>query len=58
MSELVTEQELAAKAVAPRVTKADIDALKERITYTTEQCPQLYSQNQPTVCARLRSKTK
>ncbi|MDM1734526.1 hypothetical protein HX116_12035 [Acinetobacter towneri] len=39
MSKAVTEQELADKAVAPRVTKADIDALKERITYTTEQCP-------------------
>lgn len=35
----VTEQELAEKAVAPRVTKSDIDALKERIQYTTEQCP-------------------
>lgn len=39
MTKAVTEQELAEKAVAPRVTKADIDALKERITYTTEQCP-------------------
>lgn len=39
MSKAVTEQELAVKAVAPRVTKSDIDALKERITYTTEQCP-------------------
>lgn len=39
MSKIVTEQELAKKAVAPRVTKADIDALKDRITYTTEQCP-------------------
>jgi len=39
MSKAVTEQELAEKAVAPRVTKANIDALKERITYTTEQRP-------------------
>lgn len=39
MTKAVTEQELAVKAVAPRVTKSDIDALKERITYTTEQCP-------------------
>ena len=39
MTKAVTEQELAEKAVAPRVTKADIDALKERITYVTEQCP-------------------
>ena len=35
----VTEQELAEKAVAPRVTRSDIDSLKDRITYTTEQCP-------------------
>ena len=35
----VTEKELAEKAVAPRVTKSDIDSLKDRITYTTEQCP-------------------
>lgn len=39
MTKAVTEQELAEKAVAPRVTKSDIDALKERIQYTTEQCP-------------------
>ena len=39
MTKAVTEKELADKAVAPRVTKADIDALKERIIYTTEQCP-------------------
>ena len=39
MSKIVTEQELAKKAVAPRVTKADVLALKERITYTTEQRP-------------------
>ncbi len=39
MSKAVTEQELAEKAVAPRVTKADIDALKERVTYTVEQRP-------------------
>ena len=35
----VTEKELAEKAVAPRVTRSDIDSLKDRITYTTEQCP-------------------
>jgi len=39
MTKAVTEQELAAKAVAPRVTKSDIESLKDRITYTTEQCP-------------------
>ncbi|MFT4020066.1 MAG: Gp49 family protein [Acinetobacter sp.] len=39
MSKSVTEQELADKAVAPRVSKADIDALKERITFTVEQRP-------------------
>lgn len=39
MTKAVTEQELTEKAVAPRVTKADIWALKERITYTTEQRP-------------------
>lgn len=35
----VTEQELAEKSVAPRVTKAQIDALMERVTYTVEQRP-------------------
>lgn len=39
MTKAVTEKELAEKAVAPRVTKSDIDSLKDRITYTTEQCP-------------------
>lgn len=36
MTKAVTEQELAVKAEAPRVTKSDIDALKERITYDAE----------------------
>ncbi|MFX5629705.1 Gp49 family protein [Acinetobacter baumannii] len=35
----VTEQELAEKSVAPRVTKAQIDSLMERVTYTVEQRP-------------------
>ena len=39
MTKAVTEKELAEKAVAPRVTRSDIDSLKDRITYTTEQCP-------------------
>ncbi|EXS25316.1 phage family protein [Acinetobacter baumannii 573719] len=39
MTKPVTEQELAEKAVAPRVTKADIDALMARVTYTVEQRP-------------------
>ena len=39
MSKVVTEQELQEKAVAPRVTKAHIDALKDRVTYTVEQQP-------------------
>ena len=39
MSKAVTEQELAEKAVAPRVTKSDINTLKDRITFTTEQRP-------------------
>ena len=39
MTKAVTEKELAEKAVAPRVTKSDIESLKDRITYTTEQCP-------------------
>ena len=33
----VTEQELQAKAVAPRVTKAQIDALLARVSYRFEQ---------------------
>lgn len=36
----VTEQELAEKSVAPRVTKAQIDSLMERVTYTVEQRPE------------------
>ncbi|WHP06935.1 Gp49 family protein [Acinetobacter corruptisaponis] len=39
MTKAVTEQELAEKAVAPRVTKADIEALMQRVTYTIEQQP-------------------
>ena len=39
MTKPVTEQELSEKAVAPRVTKADIDALMARVTYTVEQRP-------------------
>ncbi len=39
MTNVVTEQELAEKALAPRVTKAQIDALMERVTYTVEQRP-------------------
>lgn len=39
MTKAVTEKELAEKAVAPRVTESDIDSLKDRIKYTTEQCP-------------------
>ena len=35
----VTEQELAEKAVAPRVTKEQIDALMRRVTYVTVQQP-------------------
>lgn len=39
MTKDVTEQELVEKSVAPRVTKAQIDALMERVTYTVEQRP-------------------
>lgn len=39
MTKDVTEQELSEKAIAPRVTKAQIDALMERVTYTVEQRP-------------------
>ncbi|OCY22669.1 Gp49 family protein [Acinetobacter pittii] len=39
MTKDVTEQELVEKSVAPRVTKTQIDALMERVTYTVEQCP-------------------
>ncbi|MGP8460387.1 Gp49 family protein [Acinetobacter baumannii] len=39
MTKEVTEQELAEKSVAPRVTKAQIDALMGRVTYTVEQRP-------------------
>lgn len=39
MTNVVTEQELVEKALAPRVTKAQIDALMERVTYTVEQRP-------------------
>lgn len=35
----VTEQELAEKAVAPRVTKDQIDSLMDRVTYVTVQQP-------------------
>lgn len=38
MSKAVTEQELAEKTVAPRVTKADIDALLDRIDVHTTTC--------------------
>ncbi len=40
MTKDVTEQELVEKSVAPRVTKTQIDALMERVTYTVEQCPE------------------
>ena len=39
MSKAVTEQELAEKAVAPRVTKDQIDALMDRVTYVIVQQP-------------------
>ena len=39
MSKAVTEEELQEKAVAPRVTKDQIDALKQRVIYTVEQQP-------------------
>lgn len=39
MSKAVTEQELAEKAVAPRVTKDQIDALMDRVAYVTVQQP-------------------
>ncbi len=39
MTKEVTEQELAEKSVAPRVTKAQIDAMMDRVTYTVEQRP-------------------
>lgn len=39
MSKAVTEQELQEKAVAPRVTKDQIDSLMDRITYVTVQQP-------------------
>lgn len=39
MSKAVTEQELQEKAVAPRVTKDQIDALMDRVTYVTVQQP-------------------
>lgn len=39
MTKDVTEQELVEKSEAPRVTKSQIDALMERVTYTVEQCP-------------------
>lgn len=39
MTKAVTEQELAEKAVAPRVTKDQIDALMDRVTYVTVQQP-------------------
>ena len=38
MSKAVTEQELAEKVVAPRVTKADIDALLNRVEVHTTTC--------------------
>jgi len=38
MTKAVTEQELAEKAVAPRVTKADIDALLDRVEVHTTTC--------------------
>lgn len=40
MGKTVTEQELAEKAVAPRVTKADIEALMDRIEVHTTTCMQ------------------
>ena len=39
MTKAVTEQELAEKAVAPRVTKDQIDALMDRVAYVTVQQP-------------------
>lgn len=39
MSKAVTEEELREKAVAPRVTKDQIDALMGRVTYVTVQQP-------------------
>ncbi|MGQ1156725.1 Gp49 family protein [Acinetobacter baumannii] len=39
MTKEVTEQELSEKSVAPRVTKAQIDAMMGRVTYTVEQRP-------------------
>lgn len=39
MIKAVSEQELQENAVAPRVTKDQIDALKQRVTYTVEQRP-------------------
>ncbi|MGQ1177889.1 Gp49 family protein [Acinetobacter baumannii] len=39
MTKDVIEQELVEKSEAPRVTKSQIDALMERVSYTVEQCP-------------------
>ena len=39
MTKAVTEQELAEKAVAPRVTKGQIEALMDRVAYVTVQQP-------------------
>ena len=39
MLKAVTEEELQEKAVAPRVTKDQIDTLMDRVTYVTVQQP-------------------